>query len=166
MKSVRCVHLHYNSTIRKTDSVSSTTDQGHTTSLRGKLKGFAFRSRRRNCKLLVCSVPWDRQLLAGCCWHRHSNHAIPNEDQNNKMEKKNEDQLKTNYLVATVTFVSSTKLNRISLRLWWKPQKCPIKMPTDKNTMRLFYCGFMHVMHERAHWYKHILVKYLLVSLA
>lgn len=83
-----------------------------------------------------------------------------------KWKKKNEDQLKTNYLVATVTFVSSTKLNRISLRLWWKPQKCPIKMPTDKNTMRLFYCGFMHVMHERAHWYKHILVKYLLVSLA
>ena len=101
------------------------------------------------------------------CWHRHSNHAIPNEDNKiTKWKKKNEDQLKTNYLVATVTFVSSTKLNRISLRLWWKPQKCPIKMPTDKNTMRLFYCGFMHVMHERAHWYKHILVKYLLVSLA
>lgn len=101
------------------------------------------------------------------CWHRHSNHAIPNEDNKiTKWKKKNEDQLKTNYLVATVTFVSSTKLNRISLRLWWKPQKCPIKMPTDKNTMRLFYCGFTHVMHERAHWYKHILVKYLLVSLA
>ena len=22
------------------------------------------------------------------CWHRHSNHAIPNEDQNKKIEKK------------------------------------------------------------------------------
>lgn len=100
------------------------------------------------------------------CWHGIRIMRSRMKTKITKWKKKNEDQLKTNYLVATVTFVSSTKLNRISLRLWWKPQKCPIKMPTDKNTMRLFYCGFMHVMHERAHWYKHILVKYLLVSLA